>query len=102
MPRYLVQVNASNLLVDMDGRRGKYGFIALRKVEAADRLAAGQLAVQMVKDDEEIRALLLNEPADAPVFEAQKVGEGDGTPVADGRIWYEMNPKRWWQFWRRL
>ncbi len=52
MARYLVQVNASNLLVDMDGRRGKYGFITLRKVEAADHLAAGQLAVQMIKDDE--------------------------------------------------
>lgn len=100
MPGYLVQINVSNLLVDMEGRRDKYGFITFRSVEAADPAEAGRVAIQMVKDDKDTNGLLLNAPGDPPRMEVEEVKESDGLQGHQNRIWYEMNPRRWWQFWR--
>ncbi|HEX5446603.1 MAG TPA: hypothetical protein VFW87_22485 [Pirellulales bacterium] len=50
------------------------------------------------------RALVKNQPDDPPVIDVTEIAEleaaDDGTLEQPGRIWYEMNPKRWWQFWR--
>ncbi len=104
MAKYLVQIDAKNFLVEMEGKLAKHGFITFRYVEAADPVTAENEAVQMIRDDEELRSLVRNDPADPPVMAVLEIAElesFDGADIPPGRIWYEMSPKRWWQFWRR-
>jgi hypothetical protein len=104
MPKYCVQIRAQNLLVEMSGKLAKHAFITWKFVEAPDATAAETIAIQMVRDDEELRAVVRNEAADAPTMEAPEIVEFEsfeGVNTNLGRIWYEMNPTHWWQFWRR-
>ena len=104
MPKYRVQIDAKNFLVNMDGATAKYGFITYRFVDAPDPVAAENSAVQMIRDDQELRDLVLNDKNDPPVMDVEEIAEiesADASPEQPGRVWYEMNPRRWWQFWRR-
>jgi hypothetical protein len=105
MPKYLVQIDARNFLVDLDGSVAKRGFVTLRYVEASDARSAEFVAVQTLRDDQEFRAMVKNDPADPPTMEVLDIVELESFDVIEdlspGRIWYDMNPKRWWQFWRR-
>lgn len=104
MPKYQVLIDARNFLVRLDERVDRYGFIAHRVVKAPDRKAAENLAVQMLREDQELRSLVLNDKTDPPVMDVTEIIELEDSEIpteAPGRIWYEMNPRRWWQFWRR-
>jgi len=104
MPKYRVQLDAKNFLIDMEGTLAKHGFITFRFVEAEDPAAAEEAAVEMVRDDRQFRESILNDPSDPPVIDVMEIAEVESfEPLENqpGRIWYEMNPKRWWQFWRR-
>lgn len=104
MPKYQIQIDASNFLVDLDGTVAKRGFITFRFVDAEDPVAAKNAAVQLLRDDQELRALVQNDSDDPPVMDVVEIAEFesfDGISDQSGRIWYDMNPKRWWQFWRR-
>ncbi|MBI5722961.1 MAG: hypothetical protein HZA50_03305 [Planctomycetes bacterium] len=88
----------------MDGKVAKHGFITFRFVEADDPDAAENAAVQQLRDDQELRVLVRNDKHDPPMMDVIEILERDsfdGIGTQPGRIWYEMNPKRWWQFWRR-
>ncbi len=103
MAKYRVQIDAQNFLVDMDGRRDKYGFITFRDVEAADARAAELAAVELLRGDAELCAIVQNAPDDPPVMDVEEIVEleASGEPsIPPGRIWYAMKPKRWWQLWR--
>ena len=104
MPKYQVQIDASNFLVDIGGSTSKRGFLTARYVEADDPTSAEAAAVQMIRDDQDLRALVQNDRTDPPVIDVIEISElesFDGVENQPGRIWYDMNPKRWWQFWRR-
>jgi hypothetical protein len=104
MPKYRVQIDAKNLLIDMGGNLAKYGFLTFRLIEAGDSRAAENAAIQMIREDQELQSILRNATGDPPfmdVKESAEVESLDGIDNKMGRIWYEMNPKRWWQFWRR-
>lgn len=66
MPKYQVQINAKNFLINLDGTTGKYGFITVRLVDAPDSTTAENTAVQMLRGDQERRALAMNEQTDPP------------------------------------
>jgi hypothetical protein len=105
MPKYRVQIDAKNFLLNLDGATAKYGFITYRVVDAPDPAAAENSAVQMIRDDHELRDLVLNEKNDPPVMDVEEIVEvetvDDASQGQPGRVWYGMNPKKWWQFWRR-
>ena len=104
MGYYRVEINAKNFLVEMEGEVAKHGFITVRFVEADDPDAAELKAVQMLRDDRELRPLVKNEPGDPPEMEVMEMAEldsFDGVEQPTGRLWVPMNPKRWWQFWRK-
>jgi hypothetical protein len=102
MPFYAVFIDASNFLVEIDGVMDKHGFFVTRVVEAADPNAAELQAVQSLRDDGELRALVRNSKDDPPVMDVKEIREADSLPeVQTGRAWYRMEPKRWWQFWKR-
>ncbi len=105
MPDYLVQIEGRNFLVEMEGRVARHGFITFRIIQAADPRAAELAAVQMIRATERLREMVRNPPEDPPVIEVTSIEELESLPPEDepepGFIWYEENPRRWWQFWRR-
>jgi hypothetical protein len=103
MPNYLVQIEAQNLLVDLDGSIAKRGFITFRCITADDAVAAGQSVLPLLRDDPELANLLMNETVDPPMINIINVTEIESFDEMPnkGQIWYDMKPKRWWQFWRR-
>jgi hypothetical protein len=103
MPKYVVQIEAENFLIEVDGVVAKRGFITFKCVEAEDAESAELTAVQMIRDDQELRPLVQNEVSDPPCMSMISIHEVESFDEVEGlgKIWYEMNPKRWWQFWRR-
>jgi hypothetical protein len=113
MRKYRVQIEGKNFLFDQDGELGKYGFFTFRFVEAENPLAAENAAISMLRD--KLRTNVKNDICDPPLMDVLEVSEvsayalgekvvevsPDGTVVQPGLIIFPMNPKRWWQFWRR-
>jgi hypothetical protein len=88
MPKYRVQLDAQNLLVEMEGALAEYGFITWRTVNAADATAAESAAVELLRCDAELREMLQNESDDPPIMDVIEIVEVDlrnETP-ATGRI----------------
>lgn len=105
MPKYKVEINGANFLIDMEGRPAKHGFFTIRFVEAPDAAVAENDAVQMIRDTQRLRDLVRNAPDDPPVLDMIGITEMesfDGIETPDlGFVWYEERPRRWWQSWRR-
>jgi hypothetical protein len=103
VPKYVVQIDAENFLIDVEGVVAKRGFITFKYVEAEDPGAAELAAVQMIRDDQELRPLVQNAASDPPLMSMLSIQEVESFDEAERfpTIWYDMNPKRWWQFWRR-
>lgn len=105
MPKYKVLINGANFLIEMDGRIAKYGFFTTRFVEATDADAAENTAVQMIRETQRLRDLVRNAPDDPPVMDVIGISEQESfngiKNQVPGFAWYEENPERWWQFWRR-
>jgi hypothetical protein len=102
MPTYRVELNAENLLVEVEGKTAKHGFFTFRVLEADSPDAAEAAAVRMIQDDESLSEMIQNSATDPPAINVEGISEIDAADVGTqpGRIWYEMSPKRWWQFWK--
>jgi hypothetical protein len=104
MPKYQVEVNGRNFLLDMEDQLAKYGFITLRYVEAADSSTAETAAVALLRSSDKLRLGVRNDPEDPPVMDVTEIREVDSGEFHDnpqpGFLWYEENPRRWWQFWK--
>jgi hypothetical protein len=103
MSKYVVQIDGQNFLVDFEGNVAKRGFITFRCVEAPDVHSAEYAAVQLLRDDQDLRAVVKNESSDPPVMnviEVNEVESFDDMESHNALIWYDVTPKRWWQFWR--
>jgi hypothetical protein len=105
MPRYQVEINGQNFLIDVDGRVAKHGFFTMRFVEASDSTDAENAAVQMIRDAQRLRNIVRNPSDDPPVMDVVRVVELDsfeGIEIREpGFVFYPESPKRWWQFWKR-
>jgi hypothetical protein len=104
MRKYRVYIEANNFLLidDKDGKEHKAGYFAYRFVEAENPLAAKNAAISMLRDRLP-GARPLMDILSKVSFDVLEVLEdpSDWTVVQPGLILYQMNPKRWWQFWRR-
>jgi hypothetical protein len=105
MPKYQVDINGQNFLIEMEGKLGRYGFFTIRYVEAADAKAAENGAVEMIRTTQRLRELVRNGPDDPPIMDVTEIAELESfnkiENMEPGFIWYEEKPKRWWQFWKR-
>ncbi len=103
MPYYKVMINGRNFLIDMEGRVAKCGFFTNRFVEAPDPTAAEYAAVQMIRETQSLRDMVRNTPEDPPVMDVTSIDMVETLPHIreQGLVFYEENPKRWWQIWRR-
>lgn len=104
MTKYRVQIDGRNFLIDIDGVVTKRGFITFRYVKAEDPTQAEERAVQMIREEKKLRDTILNEKTDPPIMHVLEILELDPESheeIQPGFIFYEMNPKKWWQFWRK-
>jgi hypothetical protein len=103
MPVYWVTVNGENFLLDVEGTLAKHGFFTHRCVTAANPDEAERTAIEVVRQDERLRPLVKNSADDPPTMKLEAIAElGTFDPdCPKGFVWYQMRPKRWWQFWRR-
>lgn len=105
MANYRLEVNGQNFLLDMEGRRSKFGFFTSRFVEASDPISAENAAVQMIRETQRLRDMIHNDANDRPVMVVTEMIElesfGDIENREPGFVWYEEHAKRWWQFWKR-
>ena len=93
MGKYSVTINGQNFLVNLDGETRKLGFLTVRHVEAGSPEEAELAAVQMVRDDQELRAMVLNNRDDPPTMDVDEIVELKTFDGADsstpGRAWYD-------------
>jgi hypothetical protein len=105
MPKYKVEINGQNFLIDAAGHVAKHGFYTIRFVEAIDPAAAENSAVQMIRETPGLRDLVRNTSDDPPVMDVDQIVElesFDGIEHREpGFVWYAESPRRWWQFWKR-
>jgi len=102
MPKYAVFIDASNFQIEVDDETARHGFFATCFVEASDPKSAELAAVQSLRDDPELRSIVQNAQEDPPVMDVEEIREVEAFPDAQpGRVWYRMETKRWWQFWKR-
>jgi hypothetical protein len=101
MPHFRIQIDASNLLIEVEGKIAKHGFITHRFVEAGNPDDAIDQAVAMIREDDDLAALIKNADDDPPIIDVAEVAEVETSDVdvQPGRVWYEEKPKKWWQFW---
>jgi hypothetical protein len=104
MPIYVFRILGENFHATIDDKQATYGFFTYRVAEADDATTAENHAMQMLRDDEGLRELVQN-PADDPptmrIDDTYEIERHEDFEDAEGFIWFEMKPKRWWQFWRR-
>lgn len=105
MPKYLVEVEGTNFLIELEGVRSKHGFFTVRSVEVDDVTAAELQAIERIRTLPRLRELVLNPPDDPPVMHVRSILEvtsfDENEEPEPGLVWYSVQPKRWWQFWKR-
>jgi hypothetical protein len=105
MPKYQVEINGQNFLLDFEGRVARHGFFTIRFVEAVDPTAAESAAVRMIRETQGLRDLVRNTSGDPPVMDVTQIMELESFDGIENRepgfVWYPENPRHWWQFWKR-
>jgi hypothetical protein len=64
--KYIVMIEGRNLIFASGGKPKRFGFSTTRDIEAHSPEEAEQLAIQSVRQDEELNQALLNDPSDPP------------------------------------
>src|SRR3954451_23860759 len=105
MPKYQVEINGQNFLLDVEGRVARHGFFTTRFVEAVDPTAAENAAVRMIRETQRLRDLVRNTSDDPPVMHVVQVVGLDSFDGVENRgpgfVWYPEGSRRWWQFWKQ-
>ena len=73
MPTYRVLVRGSNLLMDVDGGRGRYAFEVRRFVDAESPAAAAERALGLVRAAPQVARGARNPAGDPPVCAVEAV-----------------------------
>ncbi len=96
-------MNGRNFLIRIDGKPRKHGFYQNIFIEADNPENAELLAVDKIRQNEELRQVTLNSKEDPPmiyldsIWEIDDIGDED-TKLEKGRTFY--TEKKWWQFWK--
>ena len=104
MAIYVFRILGENFHAIIDGKQAKYGFFTYRVVEEQDVSSAENQAMQIIRDDQTLRGLVKNPENDPPtmtVDETYEIEKREDFEDVTGFIWFEMKPRRWWQFWRK-
>ncbi len=75
MKRFRVFLRGENFLLSVEGTAKRLGFYTTRFLEAPDERAAEQQAVESLRQNEELRSGVLNDPSDPPMLFAEEIEE---------------------------
>jgi hypothetical protein len=101
MPAYRALIEGRNFLLDVEGKKARYGFYQTVFVRGSDPSEAEVNAIGIVKDDSELKLAVQNEANDPPMLfldSLEELADSDLPPNENGRTYYME--KHWWQFWR--
>ncbi len=77
MKAYRVLINAQNIMMETDGKIGHYGLYTTRVVLAPDHKTAIHNAIDLIKNEEDFKMLLLNSADDPPLLSVEDIEEVD-------------------------
>lgn len=96
MKKFSVLIRGENLFINLDDSVKRMGFYATRLVEAGDQEEAELRAVESLRQDEKLRACVLNDPGDPPKLLAEEIEEiesfGEPGDQPSGFTFYEDKP----------
>lgn len=96
MQKYVVIVNGQNLLAETDGVRQRLGFFTDVSVEAFSPADAEARAIDLVRDDNQVRDMALNakdDPLELLAVEVHEVESFDSAPPRTGLALYSETPE---------
>lgn len=77
MKRYYVSIHGSNLLINLRGEMGKYGFQTKRYVVASNEEEAEAAAFRLIFRDTDLQQIILNDENDPPSLDIDGMKEVD-------------------------
>lgn len=97
MSEYLVTIEGQNLLVDVEGELGKFGFVRLTLVEAGNATLAAKRALEEVTCDAALYEKIQNEEGDSPAMTVKGVvdaaDDAEAQEVAGTTVWFPMEAR---------
>ena len=90
MNKYRVLILGENFLLNLGEGPRRMGFYTTRYVEARSEADAEHAAVGLVRDDEDLPAVMLNEPDDSPMLYVEKIERVDTLADARGFTYFPM------------
>ena len=81
-------INGENFLLVFDGIPRRMGFYTTRFVEAFDTVHAENIAIDLVRNDQNLRSAVLNARDDPPMLYAREIEQTDAPQTATGLAFY--------------
>ena len=95
MKKYKVLLQGDNFLLDFDGKPEKHGSYTTIFVEAIDPEEAEKISINLIRNDPDLKAAVLNRQDDPPMIYTNEVNElisfEDIEPLGGGYTFYPEN-----------
>lgn len=88
MRKYRVLINGENFLLNFDGRVQKMGFYTNRFVEADNPEDAEQVAIEMMRREDKLKQIVLNDQNDPPKLFVEEIAEVEQLETQQGLSFY--------------
>lgn len=88
---YKILIEGKNFLLDMDGKKQKYGFFTTRWVQAGHSSEAEAFALRELHSDKKLKGMAYNAADDPPVLHVDELEEVDALLPATGLALYLDN-----------
>jgi hypothetical protein len=75
MTKFKVLILGENFLINLDGEDQRLGFYTTAFVEASNPEHAEELAIELLRDDQEFKRGVLNEKSDPPMMFVEDITE---------------------------
>lgn len=75
MKRFKVKLHGENFLLNLDGELKKYGFFATKFVKAENPQEAEKIAIILIRQNPNLRDIVLNENAGRPTINLEEIKE---------------------------
>ncbi|MEW6127167.1 MAG: hypothetical protein AB1757_09020 [Acidobacteriota bacterium] len=97
MQKFRVLINGENFLIEVEDKLQKMGFFVTRIIEAASMEEAEILAIDLLKQDARLKAIVRNQSDDPPMLyieEKEEIQSGDLNNINNtGFSWYSCDKK---------
>ena len=75
MKKYKILLQGNNFLLKLDGNKNIFGFYTTRYVEAENLKDAENIAIELIRNDHELRQSVLNKKNDPPIIFVDEIDE---------------------------